>query len=230
MNYYDKVEKDLKDICEECKFYETSQCVPSRCNIGFALNAIKAAKSNGQQIIEDGIKLIPKDDIKLYNQDMIAKGIAGICRVCRECREKHDENCIISLSRKSLERTQLSEDVVYPGNVLMYLINVAKQDQSFSDKIKNEYNNMAKEVQKEVIVDKSKIYQKSPIPVELKKGETYYWCTCGKSTHQPFCDGAHVGTSFTPLEFKAEKDGTAYLCACKHTKNPPYCDGSHKNL
>lgn len=74
------------------------------------------------------------------------------------------------------------------------------------------------------------IAQKSPIPVELKKGETYYWCACGKSASQPFCDGSHKGTSFTPLAFTAEKDETAYLCACKQTKNHPFCDGTHKEL
>lgn len=74
------------------------------------------------------------------------------------------------------------------------------------------------------------IAQKSPIPVELKKGETYYWCTCGRSTNQPFCNGAHEGTGFSPMAFTAEKDGTAYLCACKHTGTPPYCDGTHDKL
>ncbi|MGD9569599.1 MAG: CDGSH iron-sulfur domain-containing protein [Sedimentibacter sp.] len=78
--------------------------------------------------------------------------------------------------------------------------------------------------------NKPVIANKSPIPVELKKGEAYYYCTCGRSSNQPFCDGSHKGTSFKPQEFKADKDGTAYLCACKHTKNPPYCDGSHNNL
>lgn len=79
-------------------------------------------------------------------------------------------------------------------------------------------------------MDKPVVAGKSPIPVELKKDETYYYCTCGKSDNQPFCNGAHQGTSFTPMAFTAEKDETAYLCACKHTKNPPYCDGSHQNL
>ncbi|AHF07245.1 CDGSH iron-sulfur domain-containing protein [Desulfitobacterium metallireducens] len=79
-------------------------------------------------------------------------------------------------------------------------------------------------------MDEPVVAGKSPIPVELKKGETYYYCTCGKSDNQPFCNGAHQDTSFTPMAFTAEKDETAYLCACKHTKNPPYCDGSHQNL
>ena len=79
-------------------------------------------------------------------------------------------------------------------------------------------------------MEKPTIAQKSPIPVELKKGETYHYCTCGKSSKKTFCDGSHQGTSFTPMEFTADKDGTAYICACKHTKNPPYCDGTHEKL
>ena len=74
------------------------------------------------------------------------------------------------------------------------------------------------------------IADNKPKGVELKKGEDYYFCTCGRSANQPFCDGSHKGTSFTPKAFKADDDGTAYLCACKHTANPPFCDGTHKKF
>ncbi|HEY5561076.1 MAG TPA: CDGSH iron-sulfur domain-containing protein [Clostridiaceae bacterium] len=74
------------------------------------------------------------------------------------------------------------------------------------------------------------IAQKSSFHVEVKKGETYYWCACGRSASQPFCDGQHKGTSFNPFPFTAEKDGKVKLCGCKHTKNPPYCDGTHHTL
>lgn len=79
-------------------------------------------------------------------------------------------------------------------------------------------------------MDKPIISQKEPIPVELEEGKTYFWCSCGRSKDQPFCDGSHQGTKFEPVEFVAETDGTAYLCGCKHTNNPPYCDGSHFDL
>ncbi len=69
-----------------------------------------------------------------------------------------------------------------------------------------------------------------PVHVDVKAGETYYWCTCGRSASQPFCDGSHQGSPFTPLAFTAEKDGDVAICTCKQTKNPPYCDGSHLNL
>jgi CDGSH iron-sulfur domain-containing protein 3 len=74
------------------------------------------------------------------------------------------------------------------------------------------------------------IAQKSPIAVEVEAGKTYYWCTCGKSDKQPFCNGAHKGGEFAPMAWTAPESKTAYLCACKHTKNGPLCDGSHKAL
>lgn len=230
MDSYNRIDANLKQICKECKFYSTSDCIPSRCNIGFASNAIIAAKNKGRQIIEDGSKLMPRNDMKVYDESMIAKSIASVCGLCKECREGHSENCVVSLSRRSLENTQLKEDVVYPGNVLMYLINVSKQNPTLADKIKTEYTQIIKESEKDITIDKSAVLKKAPILVELKKGETYYWCTCSKSTSQPFCNGAHVGTSFVPLAFTAEKDETAHICTCKHTKNPPYCDGSHREL
>ncbi|MFC1749471.1 CDGSH iron-sulfur domain-containing protein, partial [Pseudomonadota bacterium] len=69
-----------------------------------------------------------------------------------------------------------------------------------------------------------------PVKVQLEAGSEYYFCTCGKSNKQPFCDGSHKGSDFKPKAFTAEKDGDAYLCACKHTNNTPFCDGSHKQF
>ncbi|MHC5067817.1 MAG: glutamate synthase-related protein [Planctomycetota bacterium] len=69
-----------------------------------------------------------------------------------------------------------------------------------------------------------------PTAVTLTKGETYHFCTCGKSKNQPFCDGSHAGTAFTPQAFTAEADGDAHLCLCKHSANPPLCDGSHNRF
>ena len=69
-----------------------------------------------------------------------------------------------------------------------------------------------------------------PIPVELTKGREYYFCTCGRSTNQPFCDGSHQGTDFEPQAFIADADGEAFLCACKQTSSSPFCDGSHMKL
>lgn len=72
--------------------------------------------------------------------------------------------------------------------------------------------------------------QKSPYPVEVEQGETYYWCACGKSKNQPFCDGSHQGTDFTPVAFTAEKTDKVFLCGCKKTAKQPFCDGTHNSL
>jgi len=66
-----------------------------------------------------------------------------------------------------------------------------------------------------------------PIPVQLTAGEEKPWCACGQSQNQPFCDGSHVGSEFSPVAFTPDADAEAFLCACKHTGAPPYCDGSH---
>tara|TARA_R110001599_G_scaffold311176_1_gene518462 strand:- start:859 stop:2367 length:1509 start_codon:yes stop_codon:yes gene_type:complete len=75
-----------------------------------------------------------------------------------------------------------------------------------------------------------KIADKKPIKVELTKGEEQYWCACGLSNNQPYCDGSHRTTDITPLKFEATDSGEAYLCMCKHSKNAPYCDGTHAKL
>jgi CDGSH-type Zn-finger protein len=69
-----------------------------------------------------------------------------------------------------------------------------------------------------------------PIPINVETGKSYWWCACGRSKKQPFCDGSHKGTEFSPQEFKAEKSEEAWFCACKRTGKQPMCDGSHKKL
>jgi len=73
------------------------------------------------------------------------------------------------------------------------------------------------------------IAAKQPTVLELEAG-TYYWCSCGKSANQPFCDGSHEGTDFTPTVVEITEKQTVALCQCKHSKNGAFCDGSHKQL
>jgi methylamine---glutamate N-methyltransferase subunit C len=79
-------------------------------------------------------------------------------------------------------------------------------------------------------MNKPTVANNKPIPVELEAGEENYFCTCGKSAGQPFCDGSHQGTGFVPEAFVAEEEGEAYLCQCKQTGNAPYCDGTHTKV
>lgn len=70
----------------------------------------------------------------------------------------------------------------------------------------------------------------APFTVEMKAGETVWWCRCGRSAKQPFCDGSHMGTDFTPMSFTPSADMKGRFCGCKQTKKPPFCDGSHLDL
>jgi CDGSH-type Zn-finger protein len=74
------------------------------------------------------------------------------------------------------------------------------------------------------------VAQKSPIGVEVTAGKSYFWCACGRSAKQPFCDGSHAGTGLAPQKYTADKDGKLWFCGCKHSGSAPLCDGSHKAL
>ncbi|NOD62241.1 MULTISPECIES: CDGSH iron-sulfur domain-containing protein [unclassified Ruegeria] len=78
--------------------------------------------------------------------------------------------------------------------------------------------------------DAPNIAQKSPIPVEVVEGKTYFWCSCGKSARQPFCDGSHKDSAFEPIKYTADASKKVFFCACKHSAKQPLCDGSHSKL
>ena len=77
---------------------------------------------------------------------------------------------------------------------------------------------------------KPQIAFRYPSDVFLEAGKTYYWCACGRSRTEPFCDGSHAGTNILPVLYQVSASKTVYLCQCKYTKNPPICDGSHTDL
>ena len=71
---------------------------------------------------------------------------------------------------------------------------------------------------------------RAPLPVEVESGRTYWWCACGRSSKQPFCDGSHKGAGLAPLQYDATETKKVWFCACTHTAGPPLCDGTHKKL
>lgn len=74
------------------------------------------------------------------------------------------------------------------------------------------------------------IPQKKSYKIEVEAGKTYSWCACGKSQNQPFCDGSHSGTDFSPVAYTATESKLVGFCGCKYTKTPPLCDGYHKTM
>jgi len=80
------------------------------------------------------------------------------------------------------------------------------------------------------MTDTPHIAQKAPYPVEVEEGKSYFWCTCGQSKNQPFCDGSHKGTAFNPVKYTAEASKKVFFCGCKHSAKAPLCDGAHNKL
>ena len=79
-------------------------------------------------------------------------------------------------------------------------------------------------------MSKAAMPQKAPYPLALAPGD-YRWCACGLSSQQPFCDGSHVGTEFSPITFTVKpKDGVVWLCGCKQSRRSPFCDGRHNKI
>jgi CDGSH iron-sulfur domain-containing protein 3 len=77
---------------------------------------------------------------------------------------------------------------------------------------------------------KGHVAGRAPIPVEVEAGKSYWWCACGQSKNQPFCDSSHKGSAFTPVEFMATESKKVFFCVCKQTGTPPFCDGTHNKL
>ena len=78
-------------------------------------------------------------------------------------------------------------------------------------------------------MSEAKVAGSVPVVLQLDAG-TYYWCACGRSKNQPFCDGSHQGTGIEPVACMAEISETVYLCGCKRTASQPFCDGTHNSL
>jgi CDGSH-type Zn-finger protein len=82
----------------------------------------------------------------------------------------------------------------------------------------------------EISASEALVAQKAPFTVDVESGKKYWWCACGRSAKQPFCDGSHKGTDFTPLEYEADEDGTLNFCGCKASNRKPLCDGTHNKI
>jgi CDGSH-type Zn-finger protein len=81
-----------------------------------------------------------------------------------------------------------------------------------------------------IMSEMAQIGGRQPIPVKVEEGKSYWWCACGLSKTQPFCDGSHKTTKFVPVEFEPTASAGVWFCACKRSSRKPMCDGSHQKL
>lgn len=79
-------------------------------------------------------------------------------------------------------------------------------------------------------MSKAKVARKTPMKVAVTARRKYWWCACGRSEKQPFCDGSHKGTGISPVVYESPEHRTVWFCCCKQSANPPLCDGTHKTL
>jgi CDGSH-type Zn-finger protein len=70
----------------------------------------------------------------------------------------------------------------------------------------------------------------TPHAIEVEAGKDYWWCACGRSKTQPFCDGSHKGSHFSPIKYTADANRIVWFCGCKQSRNKPFCDGRHKSI
>lgn len=85
-------------------------------------------------------------------------------------------------------------------------------------------------IKREMRMSEPEVPQKGPYFLEIEANKPYFWCSCGKSSKQPLCDGAHKGSGMKSLAFEGKDKKTVVLCGCKHTKTPPFCDGTHASI
>jgi CDGSH-type Zn-finger protein len=78
--------------------------------------------------------------------------------------------------------------------------------------------------------DVPEIGGRAPLPIDVEAGKSYWWCACGRSKRQPFCDGSHKGSEFSPIQYDATESKTVFFCGCKHSGGKPFCDGTHSRL
>lgn len=133
------VESCLNTICDGCADKGTDQCVKEKCYVGFAQNMIEFSKKGSAPSIPNGHQMVPLDDMKLYREDQITDAIAQVCKVCHECKNRHTEDCLVSMVRRSLENAVFQDNTVYKGSVLMYLMDLSRQEPRLAAMIKEAY-------------------------------------------------------------------------------------------
>lgn len=140
---FNGIKNILKDICSTCNLEGSSECIKSRCLAGFSSIVVEFYQNKGKLNIPGAETLVPGDDFKVYDRDLIASSIGETCRLCRQCRDNHSDDCVISLIRNSMETAFWGEIIPYPGNIIEYLQLIKERDMELADYVLTSYKRKA---------------------------------------------------------------------------------------
>lgn len=124
--------KLLQKICSACDLFQSHECKPATCMVGFAARSLKFARQKGIFDIPGAMRHIPQSDMKHYFVEDIVPALAETNLQCRECRDNHSQDCVIALARTCLENTVLEKNIEFPGHMFMYLAMVKEQNQELA--------------------------------------------------------------------------------------------------
>jgi hypothetical protein len=89
--------------------------------------------------IPNGLKLVPTGDFKNYDPEQIAAALATINKECKNCMDSHEDNCIINVTRSSLEVALLGDHVPFSGNPLLYVMSLSEINSEMGAKVMGYY-------------------------------------------------------------------------------------------
>lgn len=125
----------LKMACEDCVHYNTENCNNRKCLIGYSKRLLEFSKLKGVIQIEGSSRLIPKDDLKYYDEDLVSTALANTCAHCKNCQEHHNDDCVIAVLRNCLENTVISKNIPYNGSVFMYLMDLKRENSDIATRV-----------------------------------------------------------------------------------------------
>jgi len=132
------VDKCCKTI-EEC-----GTCEKATCLIGFAQTVLDYARTKNTTRVPQGHKFIPENDLRVYYEDELLEAISEVLLQCQSCQDNHEEDCVINIARRCLERALLGEYVDFSGSITAYLVRIAKLYPGIGQKLINLYQEKKK--------------------------------------------------------------------------------------
>ena len=137
----ERLTSKVETICLHCDYYGSKECQQSKCLAGFALKVLAFAKQKNLLDVPGASNLIPANDFKPYDRTIVVQALAETCRQCKECRDNHNPDCVVALVRTSIENTVISENIIYPGSVFLYMAKLKEHNPELAGLLAGEMSN-----------------------------------------------------------------------------------------